>query len=106
MHILMTSLCGGKRLSLSAAVVAALLTAPSAFADNAPQIKIGSETLVGVSSPGLAKFMGVRYAQAPTGELEVETARAGSCGIWNGGCNKARRRMSPRQEPLGNTLLR
>jgi len=69
MHILMTSLCGGKRLLLSAAVATTLLTAPSAFAADAPQVNIGSETLVGLSSPGLAKFMGVRYAQAPTGEL-------------------------------------
>jgi para-nitrobenzyl esterase len=69
MSILMSSQRGGRRFLSSALVAVALLSVSSAFAADAPQVNIGPETLVGTSSAGLAKFMGVRYAQAPTGDL-------------------------------------
>lgn len=69
MYILIAPLRGGKRLLLSAAVATALFSAPSAYSAAAPQVDNGQEILVGTSAPGLAKFMGIRYAQAPTGDL-------------------------------------
>ncbi|TCR74814.1 carboxylesterase family protein [Rhizobium sp. BK376] len=69
MSILAASLRGAKRFFVPAAVAMAVLSATSVFAVDAPQANVGRETLVGTSSPGLAKFMGIRYAQAPIGDL-------------------------------------
>lgn len=52
-----------------AAVTLTLFAASTTSASDAPQVKLGQEALVGTSSPGLSKFMGIRYAQAPTGDL-------------------------------------
>ncbi len=64
----MTSLRGGKRFLLSAAVSATLFAAPSAYSASAPRVSLDQETLVGASSTELSKFPGVRYAEAPTGD--------------------------------------
>ncbi|WP_412065785.1 carboxylesterase/lipase family protein [Rhizobium sp. SYY.PMSO] len=69
MYILMAPLRGGKHFLLSAAVATALFSAPSAYSAAAPKVDSGQEIIVGTSAPGLAKFMGIRYAQAPTGDL-------------------------------------
>lgn len=69
MCILMTSLRGGILIFLGISAVATALVASSGYAADTTQVSLGREVLVGTATPGLARFMGVRYAQAPTGDF-------------------------------------